>query len=89
MQTFDRLAEAVKTHWRGHKTLCRQNGGGTVSSAIPPPSFPICSSSSFSLPQPLIDPTNTPFTKYFCRNGYTHSIGSVTMTVTQYFTSSL
>ncbi len=37
---------------------------------------------------PLIDPTNTPFTKYFCKNGYTHNMGKVTITVTQYFTSS-
>lgn len=36
-----------------------------------------------------MDPTKTPFTKYFCRKGYTHRIGRVTMTVTQYFTSSL
>lgn len=40
------------------------------------------------LSQPLMEPTKTPFTKYFCKNGYTHRIGNVTMTVTQYFTNS-
>ncbi|CAM4215455.1 hypothetical protein SAEN111111_14825 [Saccharibacillus endophyticus] len=37
---------------------------------------------------PLIDPTYTPFTKYFCKNGYTSRIGSVETTMVQYLTSS-
>ena len=34
-------------------------------------------------------PIMTPFSKYLVRNGYTHMIGSVEMTMVQYFTSSL
>lgn len=41
-----------------------------------------------TLAYPLIDPTYTPFTKYFCKNGYTSRIGSVETTMVQYLTSS-
>lgn len=45
MQTFDRLAEAVKTHWRGHKTLigfapdhgCHEIDGGLGSHGLDMP----------------------------------------------------
>ena len=32
-----------------------------------------------------MEPIMTPFTKYFCANGYTHRIGSVANTINEYF----
>ena len=30
---------------------------------------------------PLMEPIMTPFTKYFCRKGYTHTMGTTTTTM--------
>ena len=43
----------------------------------------------FAFPHPFTAPIMTPFSKYLVRKGYTHIMGSVEITMVQYFTSSL
>ena len=47
---------------------------------------PVTAPGARDVPPPLIEPVSTPLVKYFCRNGYTHRIGTVARTITAFWT---